>query len=295
MNRTRPFFASLDILRAKRLLEQYDSLEEELLIIDSWQPKQVLDNINIVVGCLIGICIQGSMNFTVEKIRYKVADKDIFMFPPGQEVTEIVTSSNFIFSGIMLSNSFIKKTDMFLLCLSIFQSIPVFPYSEQRLIRMTNLLNYIGRNLNNVSHMSITLQMLYSLYSIYVVSDENNSFASLDVSNKKDTYQDIVNCFQLFALKNHGGETNIAICCEELQISTKTLNRAFQFQHIPSPKKCLLQLLICDIEDLLLDPSLRTLEDIEDRLNIKRGNLWRIFKKHVGMTPLEYRKRYRIF
>jgi len=122
------------------------------------------------------------------------------------------------------------------------------------------------------------------LHAIYKINNEN------EVYNISSRQEEIVNKFFKLLVKNYNTERSVAFYADKLCITPKYLSTTIKQATGRSVLSWIHEIFIINSKALLKSTN-KTVSEISEELNMSNDSFFcRTFKKHTGMSPLEYRK-----
>lgn len=186
-------------------------------------------------------------------------------------------------------------------CILINETAMTSIFREQEILNIFNIspLTNLSDQDNNTIHQ--LCKLLYSeLYSPNAYKELNDSLLKsiflkvikLSSTNKLlSRRQEIAMMFKQLVHKNFKKHKEISFYADKLAVSTNYLNRCVYSVFKKSSKEVVLEVLIMHSQ-LLLFESNKSISDICYELDFSDPSYFsRIFKKIVGMSPTEYRRR----
>lgn len=247
----------------------------------------------ILEGFFFGICTNGSARVKINFKEYYITPNKILNLAPNQVITFIEKSENFIMESLYVSPQFLMTLPIpkdFLL----FLQINKYPCIQVSNVIMQNLLDYYAfieqkhkktdpKHRDNIIK-GIIFSMIMELHAIYKINNEN------EVYNISSRQEEIVNKFFKLLVKNYNTERSVAFYADKLCITPKYLSTTIKQATGRSVLSWIHEIFIINSKALLKSTN-KTVSEISEELNMSNDSFFcRTFKKHTGMSPLEYRK-----
>lgn len=278
--------------RAEPELREVDSIGDDFILLDNpiiTSPSDHPVKLEVVVSI---ICIRGTMNVAINLKHYKIQGPCLFTILSGQ----ILQYGNFSedFSGLftVMSNRF--TDDLFMSIKERFplkQSVsdnPCVPLNNEDLESMTGFFNMLKKTVrmkDNPHRMEIvkhlTRAFFYSTgYQYYKVSGD-------EIKSKNDV---LMEKFLSYVQTNYKKERGLEFYADKLCLTPKYMSKVIKETSGNSAGEWINNYVILDARALLKSTN-KTIQQISDELNFPSQSFFgKYFKRHVGMSPKEYRK-----
>ena len=167
---------------------------------------------------------------------------------------------------------------------------PVINLEEKEMDVFASLVERIKKEYHDPDD-QLTEEIIHSSLKIFLCMAER-----IRKKNRSDEpvskYQKDFISFQKLLSKNMVENRRVEFYAQEMNISTKKLNRIIQEMMSQSAKSYINQKLIIELKRLLMNTSYN-IKEIGFRTGFDDPtNFIKFFKKHVGMTPIEFRRQY---
>lgn len=156
--------------------------------------------------------------------------------------------------------------------------------------------NYLLDAINNFEHEilvygnspSLMLKSLEIQLAILLIRSSLNDNIFLDKRN--ELYDDYIKKSIFYMHKYYSGNITIEDICREIYLSPSHFKRAFKSKTGNTPYQFLTEIRVEKAKEMLKDKEY-TIHEVARLCGfVNSGNLSAVFKKHIGISPSEYRK-----
>ncbi|MDR2010473.1 MAG: AraC family transcriptional regulator [Bacteroidales bacterium] len=246
----------------------------------------------VLEGYFFGLCISGNSRIRINYKEYRIQPNSILIMSPDQIISIEEKSDDFMLESIYISPDFIASLPI-AKDFSFFFKIRKNPYLQVSKLVMQNLQEYYSfiekrSNRTNMVYLDniikgLLFSMITEILSVYK-SDEKNE--EHHISSRQE---EIVDRFFKLLLKYYDRDRSVAFYADKLCITPKYLSFTVKQATGRSVLYWIHEVFIINSK-VLLKSTNKSVAEISDELNVSNDSFFcRFFKKHTGMSPLEYR------
>ena len=243
----------------------------------------------IIHNLLIIICEEGESKIEIDTIHYIFSKDHILILFPFQQASVLSNSNDFSAISLLLPeyilDSLILDIPFLFINFCIKHSIYKLElYMATQLKTYITLLNYKIIETKNV----FKSQIIFHLLNIFFFDLCNYIHPNYNIEYKKNR---IVNDFFLLLKKHMHENKEVRFYANKLCVSEKHLNKVLRNTlKYRSAKEWIDFLLIIEIKKILRNKNLRIKEVAEIFGFSSQVVFFQYFKKHVGISPYDFRK-----
>jgi len=287
-------------LHLEDISEQIDPYAIKNFIIsdrDVTLPPMSADFPFVIDGVVFSICIQGSAHVKINFREYTIERGTIITILPFYVVEYITRSDDLLVEFLIFSTDFITEMPIsgnFDISQSIMQS-SCLKISEQEAEKYLEFHSFIVKQYKRREHpfrQAMAKGLLYALlteigsiyYNKYL---EDNNFNEPNASSHQE---ELVARFFKLLLEHHKQEKTLQFYADKMFLTSKYLSTIIKERTGRTAFAWINESLITSTKHLLKTTDMTVLQ-ISEELNFPNPSFFgRFFKKHTGMTPLQYRE-----
>ena len=274
--------------------------DEEILngihLLDSNNPPIRIEGLNIF------LCKYGRMSFSIDYKPYQLKENTLLCLQSRHIVDDIHVSSNCKGCVLVISPDLIQLIIKDIpaikkLTMSTSHLHPLEQLEEDEMAQLVSVVERIKKNLKATNHS----------FQNYITKNEVSNFlleiANIRIkknssehkgNNEQESRQDeIVNNFIQFILDHCREQHEVAFYAKKLYMTPGNLSRTMKNATGKSPLKWINDILIAEAKILLRRKDVNVQQVSEELHFGDQSSFGKFFKKHIGLTPIEYRNRVR--
>ena len=247
---------------------------------------------------LVGLCLKGSAKFNVHSNEHLLVKDEIVIILPGQLVSMTNVSDDFAVRLFIISNSLFDD-----ILSGICRFSPHFFFymrnhyyyklDEKELINFENYFEMIYDRVISPQpyfkkeYIVNLVRIIYlDLYNSY----KKNSQTPITLSPSDFRKRELSHNFFSLIMQHYKENRTVAFYADTLCITPKYLTMVIKEASGKSAKDWITEYIILEIKSLLKDSAL-SVQEIAVRTNFpNQSSLGRFFRKHTGMSPMQYRE-----
>lgn len=291
---------NLSKIQIKDISEQIDPYAIKNFIVSDEairKPQISTHHPFVTDGVIFAICINGRGKLKINFKEYDIEKNTIMTFLPHYiiEITEL--DENAMNEFLIFSPDFLTEMpslDNFDVSMSIIQS-PCLKVSEEQTERLLEFHSFIVKQYKRRDHpfrehmaKSLLVALLSEVGAIYhnTITDKNE--IQEPESNKYQKEQ--VHTFFKLLLAHHKEEKTLQFYANKMLLTPKYLSTIIKERTGRTAFSWINEALVSSIKYMLKTTDLTILQ-ISEELNFPNPSFFgRFFKKHTGMTPVQYRE-----
>jgi len=242
----------------------------------------------------IGFCLEGYAEIEVNLIEHTVSKNEIIIISKNQIVFHHKISEDFKFILFSYSNELmnefvndIRKYPPFFVFFR--QRFPSFTLNETEARQIQDyytLMWKVSQNVQNDYKRDSIKHLLSSLLITMHYCAKKNTDNPVPTSRKHE----ILHEFFTLIYEHYKEAKDVSFYADKLCVSPKYLSTLVRKETDRTPKDCIDNYVI--LESRVLLNSSFTIQEISQQLNFPNQSFFgKYFKKHTGMSPMNYRKR----
>ena len=268
--------------------------------IKSTEEKQPLDNVpSIRINAVFFIvCQYGDISFTVDYKNYRLTKGMILSLSKLHILDDIRIGKNFEGYALIISDKFVLSIveDMQIIKkLSTSSRIsPLLMLDNDKLQLITEIIERIKRGIKAKDHI-LQKELIKNEVSNFILEIANLSYKKR-YKNENDAYKEdskdnIIQNFIMLILGHCKEQHEVSFYAKELCITPGHLSRVLNAFSGKSAMKWISDALISEAKILLRKPG-TNIQQISEELHFgEQSSFSKFFKKHTGITPIEYRNK----
>ncbi|MCS3528691.1 AraC family transcriptional regulator [Chryseobacterium sp. JUb7] len=238
---------------------------------------------------------KGNIGFRLEDKSYEAEEGDIVFSPMAETICIEKISSDYKAKYIFFSLDFISEAGFNYKSNDVLKSLSSDPTNiirnEPDLYRRMNFHLDELKVLNNTEKDNYYFnEMIWHHFSL-VVYEVDNYFKKIDKPHQVTYREDEITTSFFILVREHFKEQhNVQFYADQLCISRKYLTKVINKTMFKSPRDIIHQVLAVEAR-LLLRNSNSNVSEVASQLKFAdQASFSKFFKKHVGKSPLEYKK-----
>ena len=229
----------------------------------------------------------GSGLFCIEDRKYPIEKGDIIVINHDTLHSFEISDEDVIFDSLCITNIYLKGLPVNDIIPHIME--PVIKSSDKSKFIVELVLRVIDEVQNEEpGYAPIAGGLLMAIFA-YI----RRNFVSKQTLKSKTSSKDLAKTIKEYICQNFRKELSLESIAEAFYISTYYLSHLMKDEYDISPIQYIMQLRIGEAQNLLGNTDL-TVTDISYSVGYKNISYFNIlFKRHVGMTPVEYRNKHK--
>lgn len=273
-------------------MKSFELPEQEEFIVRTDQPKFLLHSFSKLKDVCIFHCLKGKGIIEIDSEEYALEPDTHAVLLPGSLIGQVWTSDDFRASYIYVAHSLFREVTNRLdpSFFRFLQENPAVTLSEERLrpiMRMQHLIEDLYNDLDNCFRGQILRNNLQSLL-LHIYDKTRRLF--LDKHPEGISRQEEL--FKLFIQLIHEHcihQREVTFYAQKLYITSRYLSAVVQNVTGTTAKSIIDKHVILEIKTMLKSTNL-SIQEISNELHFPDQSFFaRYFKKHTGITPLQYR------
>nr|WP_320039138.1 AraC family transcriptional regulator [uncultured Bacteroides sp.] len=268
--------------------------------IKSTEEKQPLDNIpSIRINAVFFIvCQYGDISFTVDYKNYRLTKGMTLSLNKIHILDDIRIGKNFEGYGLIISDKFVLSIveDMQIIkkLTTSSRTSPLLMLENDKLELITDIIERIKRGIKATDHI-LQKELIKNEVSNFILEIADITYKTkLENKNENDTYKEnsqdcIIQNFIMLIMGHCKEQHEVSFYAKELCITPGHLSRVLNAFSGKSAMKWISDALISEAKILLRKPDIN-IQQISEELHFgEQSSFSKFFKKHTGVTPVEYR------
>lgn len=245
-----------------------------------------------IYGMGLCICQEGEALISIDKRQYRVGKHDMVIFLPGAVVQPISRSDDFVGYGLMLKVDRVIDVDpsVGVQLYLVVRDNPCVSLTDIDMQTLFEMSNMIQKKLQCVDHPYrkeiIENLILNLIYEIGAIIHRGKKIEHRKVRGRQE---ELFEKFLYLVATHYRTHRDLSFYAEQMCLTPKYLSSIVKQVSGSSATECIIRSVIRSAK-ALLETSQLTVQQIADYLNFPTPSFFgQYFKKHVGMTPKEYR------
>lgn len=295
---------SIDFNRAARQMSSSEVFGDELIVSDLHNRRndtQRLDNVPTIRldAIIFFICTQGEISFHIDYKDYHLHENMLLQLNSIYILSNVRMSNDFegyfIAISPKLAYSIIDEVQAIKkIYVSFDRSVRSIEFSEsersdliENIIRIIKMMKYSGHAFQNHILKNETSNLLLEIANIYLARKNNNGITDEVLSRKEEAVQKFVR----LVFDNCKKEHEVNFYAEQLCMTSGNLSRILKTISGKTAIKWISDTLVIESKLLLQNPN-TTIQQVSEELNFgDQSSFGKFFKKHTGITPMEFRNK----
>ena len=242
----------------------------------------------------------GTITVSFEQEKHKLLADTVFVVPEGIQFKVVSSSRNMRMEVLVFDEPLMNVVYALLGAEADFGSLEMAFWSDKTIDEPFNRMLAADYDLLRVAieqpnlvarNKMITALLVHLLLTLYNASDRPENTTQND--NSKRSRQLLNHFFELVGENILSGQRNIPFYAEKLCVSERYLFKVCKKETGKTPKDLINEFLVGQIKNALLTTEM-THQQIADQFNFPDQSAFgQFFKRQEGMSPSEFRQRYR--
>ncbi len=284
-------------MKTERLPEEIRYIDNDFLINDDFSKISIPCQPFKIAGVVMLLCLKGSATVKLSIKKYTISENQFLMILPMQILEYVDRTPDFNGRIIVVSIKFMENlkinVDSIPRGISFFFQIkdnPVITLEPQELRTLLEYYDFLAVRADiseNIYRREIIFHLLRAMILEWVLVFHKHH---RPVKSKKTRKDELLEEFLLLVTKHYKTHRNIDFYAQKLSITSKHLSTSIKEVSGELAGEWISKYVIMDAKVLLNSTNL-TVQQIADSLNFPNQSFFgKYFKRHVGMSPNEYRK-----
>lgn len=283
-------------ITVKSAKEKYNgiSLDDDIMLFSEFGNMKLPDESKRMQCILVGLCKQGTAQYSVDTVTHNINPGDVFLVGHGQVVGDYKLSNDFHGAGIIMSYDFyaesVKSVHDISSVFLYSRSHPVTSLSDKEVDIFMDYFKLLITKLGEINHHfrrelinQLISAMLYDLgdiiYRVQHGNERNNTRAEI-----------IFNDFIKLVEQNFRHERRVGWYARKLNITSKYLSETVKQVSKRTPNSWIDDYVTREIR-VMLKNSTKSIKEIAEALHFSNQSFFgRYFKENTGMSPSKYRR-----
>lgn len=247
------------------------------------------------------LCMSGDMTLNIDYKTYKLSKGSMFRLNGRHIIDDIYTSNNYRGYSLLFSQNFIMSVISWIpeiknLSVSADRFKPLMKLDEVELQKFINIIGHLKKNLKAINH--IFYSEIVKLEATNFILELADTF-SKKISSKENFLEkegrktEIIRQFMELIMNHCKEQHEVAFYAKELNMTPGNLTRVITGASGKSPLKWISSALVAESKIFLRNPDLN-IQQVSHELNFAdQSSFGKFFKKHTGLTPIEYKEKIR--
>lgn len=282
----------LDIPIAKELAEHTNYLDNDFFILDNLSALHIPQEQPFRLGALaIALCLHGEMSLTVNMKEQHIQAGNMLITLPQDIIEHQYVSADikgifFVASQHFIEEAFPKIDEILPVFLHI-QRHPKIELPAEQVSIIQQFYKFFKQRLKDNSYYKNKLISSILKAFIYHIA---SLLATSATDSKKERKEELLSNFIQLIIRYYKENRTLAFYADKLCISSKYLSYIVKEASGRTAHEWIDQYTILEAK-ILLRSTDKTIQQISDELNFPNNSFFsKYFKKHVGMTPKEYKR-----
>lgn len=273
-------------------MKLFELPEQEEFIVCTAQAEFLLHSFSKLKDVCIFLCLKGKGLIEIDSEEYNIEPHSHAVFLPGSLIGKVWTSDDFQASYILFSHSLFREISnrMDPSFFRFLQENPAVTLSEDRLrpiLRMQQLIEDLYNDRNNYFRGQILRNNLQSLL-LHIYDKTHRLFLDKypeGISRQEELFKMFIQLIHVHCIQ----QREVSFYAHKLCITSRYLSTIVQNVTNTTAKSIIDKHVILEIKTMLRSTNL-SIQEISNCLHFPDQSFFgRYFKKHTGMTPLQYR------
>lgn len=244
---------------------------------------------------LIGLCTRGNICVSVYPYEHVVEEDSLLILLPGELVALKSVSPDFSMNVMLLSSDFLNDIYSGICTISPYFFIYMRSHfwnelSDNQLLDFENYFSLLkGQMESENPYKKDSLIHLLRFFYLGLYNHYRMTLSGMKNIYEYNRKEKLAYDFSLLVVEYYRTEREVAFYAGKLCITSKYLSMVIKEVSGKAPKEWITEYIILEIKALLRSSNLN-IQEIALRTNFSnQSSLARFFKKHTGMSPLQYR------
>lgn len=273
-----------------------DSIENDLRIYENIKHVPITPYPSYTQYGIVILCTEGSAMLKVYSHTHLLVKNELAVILPRQLISINDISCDFTISAFSISQSLFNDVlsgihrfspHFFFYMRSHFY----YKLTDSECYNFGNYYNLVFTKVRSPSNLYPRESVIHVLRILYLDLYNSYKISSLPYLPTMDVHKkELTDKFFFLIMKHYKENREVAFYAKELCITPKYLTTIVKTVSGKSAKDWILEYIILEIKALLRDSTLNIQEIVIKTNFANQSSLGRFFRKHTGMSPLEYRK-----
>lgn len=283
---------------SRQVMDDGYFLNDELALFTKFNEFPRLSLPRVMDCVFIGLCVEGSASYMLDGERHVIEKNDVVVFSQGKVLEDYSFSSDCKMLVFMGSLSFFhdlvkgiqELTSLFLFL----HNNSIAHLTPERATMYRDYFNVIVNRLTMPDHRfrrEVVSSLMRAL--VYDMGDVIWNNETMSVERHRIRASVILSDFLHLVEANYRVQRKVSWYAEQMNISPKYLSEVVGNNSDYTPNEWIDKYVVLQLR-LLLRSSKKNIKEIAEELNFPNQSfLGKYFKEHVGISPSEYRNKYR--
>lgn len=273
-----------------------NSINNDLIFYEDVKEIPITPYPSYIEFGMVMICSEGNARIKVHTYEHLLEKNELIILLPGQLISLYEISKNFTISAFSISRSLFNgilsgicrfSPHFFFYMRSHFH----YKLTDNESTNFGNYYNLICKKARSPSNLYPRETAIHILRILYLDLYNSYKIDSLPYMPTMDSHKkELADKFFSLIMTHYKENREVSFYADKLCITPKYLTTIIKAVSGKSAKDWILEYIILEVKALLRDSSLN-IQEIVLRTNFaNQSSLGRFFRKHTGMSPLEYRK-----
>ena len=285
-------YKKLDMQIVKELIGDIDYIDNNFIVLDDLSKFKIGNNSPVRIGAFtISLCLSGHISADINMLRYDIQPGDMVITLPKdiiehKEVSDDIRGIFFIVSQNFIEEAFPKISEILPIFLYI-QKNPKIELSAKQCFNIQQFYDFFNQRLKD--HFAFRDKMIGSILQalIYYIT---GLLINTEEHSRKERKEELLGRFIQLIIRYYKENRTLEFYAEKLFISTKYLSDIIKRTSGRTAHDWIDKYIILEAK-IFLRSTNKTIQEISNELNFPNNSFFaKYFKKHVGMTPKEYRQ-----
>lgn len=247
------------------------------------------------------LCMSGDMTLNIDYKTYKLTKGSIFRLNGRHIIDDIYTSNNYRGYSLLFSQDFIISIINWIpeikdLSINADRFKPLMKFDEAELQKFIDIIEHLKRNLRTINH--IFYSEIVKIEAANFILELADIFAK-KISGKEGFIEkegrrtETIRQFMSLVMDHCKEQHEVSFYAKELNMTPGNLSRVITSASGKSPIKWISSALIAEAKIFLRNPDMN-IQQVSLELNFAdQSSFGKFFKKHTGLTPIEYKEKIR--
>ena len=285
-------FKKIDIPIAKELIGNIDYVGDDFIVLDDLSKFKIANDSPVRLGAFtISLCLNGHITIDINMIRHDIQPGNMVITLPKdiiehKNVSPDIKGIFFIVSRHFMEEAFPKFGEILPIFLYV-QKYHKIELSAKQCFNIQQFYDFFTQRLKDSSIYrdkminSILQALVYHIAGLLINSDHHD---------KKERKEELLGKFIQLIIQHYKENRTLDFYADKLFISTKYLSDVIKKTSGRTAHDWIDDYTILEAKVLLRSTN-KTIQEISNELNFPNNSFFsKYFKKHMGMTPKEYRQ-----
>lgn len=281
-----------------KMVDSFEGHDDEM-VFESFEataenpvPSEIYVMPQKIHGMGVCICKEGESMISIDKKQYRIGKHNMVIFLPGSVVQPISRSDDFVGYCLMLKVDRVIDLDPSA-GVQLYLTVRDHPWAsltDQDMQSLFETCDLIKKKMKIVDHpyyREIIANLILNL--VYEIGAIMQRGKKIEHRKARGRQEELFEKFLYLVATHYRMHRDIGFYAEQMCLTPKYLSSIVKQVSGSSATECIIRSVIRNAK-ALLETSQLTVQQIADYLNFPTPSFFgQYFKKHVGMTPKEYR------